>query len=92
MTPALIVDIDLAVLGSAPASFDEYERGIQSEYAWVPAVIFRQKRASILKSLLARRHVFHTPYFIERYESQARLNLERSVAMLERGFQNEVHA
>jgi predicted metal-dependent HD superfamily phosphohydrolase len=79
---ALVVDIDLAILGEEPAVFDEYERRIRQEYAWVPQATFRAKRAELLERFLARSYIYHTPYFRERLEAQARRNLERSNRML----------
>jgi predicted metal-dependent HD superfamily phosphohydrolase len=79
---ALTVDIDLAILGRPPADFDRYERQIRAEYAWVPAMYFRSKRAEILASFLARPSIYGTPLFRDRYEAAARANLERSLAAL----------
>lgn len=72
---ALLIDIDLAILGASPDRFEEYEQGIRNEYSWVPSLIFAVKRRSILEKFLQRETIFHTQYFIERYEQQARLNL-----------------
>jgi predicted metal-dependent HD superfamily phosphohydrolase len=74
---ALLIDIDLSILGAPPDRFEEYEQGIRSEYSWVPQPIFEAKRRSVLKKFLQRETIFHTQYFIERYERQARLNLGR---------------
>jgi predicted metal-dependent HD superfamily phosphohydrolase len=79
---ALTVDIDLAILGRPPADFDRYERQIRTEYAWVPGMFFRSKRAEILASFLARPSIYGTPRFRDRYEAAARANLERSLAAL----------
>jgi predicted metal-dependent HD superfamily phosphohydrolase len=72
---ALLIDIDLSILGASPDRFEEYEQGIRNEYSWVPSLIFAAKRRSILNKFLQRETIFHTQYFIERYERQARVNL-----------------
>jgi predicted metal-dependent HD superfamily phosphohydrolase len=33
---ALMLDVDLSILGSEPIHFSEYERQIRQEYSWVP--------------------------------------------------------
>lgn len=75
----LLVDVDLSILGAAPERFDEYERQIREEYAWVPAFVFRRKRAKILQGFLARPAIFSTALFRDRYEQRARANLKRSL-------------
>lgn len=78
----LLVDVDLAILGAAPARFDEYEQQIRAEYAWVPLPFYRRARAELLTGFLARpRLYFSAPMFAER-ESLARANLARSLAAL----------
>jgi predicted metal-dependent HD superfamily phosphohydrolase len=79
----ILVDADLSILGAQPARFQEYESQVRSEYAWVPDEMFRPTRAKILKEFLGRPHLFCTPQFRERYEAQARRNLQRSLARLE---------
>ncbi len=78
----LLIDIDLAILGSPPEEFDRYEEAVRREYRWVPALLYRRKRLAILESFLARDSTFLTEGIRERYESQARRNLSRSVARL----------
>ena len=75
----LLIDVDLSILGAAPERFDEYERQIREEYGWVPAFVFRRKRAEILEGFLARPSIFSTVHFRSRYERQARDNLARSL-------------
>src|SRR5512133_64427 len=81
---ALLVDIDLAILGSPDETFDRYEEGVRAEYAWVPEALFRGKRAELLEGFLARPTLFTTEVFRERLETQARANLARSIARLRR--------
>jgi predicted metal-dependent HD superfamily phosphohydrolase len=75
---ALLVDIDLAILGQPEERFDRYERQIREEYAWVPEPIFRQKRGEILEGFLARPFIYQTEPFRAKYEAAARANLSRS--------------
>ena len=79
----LLVDVDLSILGAAPVRFDEYERQIRQEYAWVPDAAFRQARANVLRGFLARPRIFGTPWFANRLEAPARANLARSLHALD---------
>ena len=81
----LLVDIDLAILGAEPQRFDEYEAQVRKEYAHVPDLFFRMARGRILKEFLARPSIYSTPYFKDRFEAQARANVERSLARTTRG-------
>ena len=79
--PAL-VDIDLSILGQPQKRFWEYEAQIRAEYAWVDAATFSQKRAEILETFLTRKRIYATDWFFDRYEQQARQNLQASIARL----------
>ena len=57
---AVIVDVDLSILGQGEKRFAEYEEQIRQEYGWVPAAIFASKRAEILESFLGAQ--IHFPY------------------------------
>ena len=78
----LFADIDLSILGQPGEVFDEYERGVRKEYAWVPEAAFRAGRSGILRSFLARPSIYGTGGFRARYENAARSNLERSLRSL----------
>ena len=80
---ALLCDIDLSILGRTPEVFDEFERRIRREYAWVPEPVYRGARAEILAGFLRRRSIFQTDFFRKRYESQARANLQRVIEKLQ---------
>jgi predicted metal-dependent HD superfamily phosphohydrolase len=55
---ALMVDIDLAILGASPARFAQYCEQVRCEYASVPEDVYRARRAVFLDSMLARPRVF----------------------------------
>ena len=76
---ALLVDVDLAILGAPVERFDEYERQVRDEYAWVPDVLFRRKRREILEAFLVRPYLYSTEHFRASLESAARANLARSI-------------
>ncbi len=82
---ALLVDIDLAILGATMERYAEYERQIREEYAWVPAVLFRRRRAALLERFLARQRVYVTPLLRDRLEERARANVVQSLAALRGG-------
>jgi predicted metal-dependent HD superfamily phosphohydrolase len=76
----LMADIDLASLALAPDRFDENSRRIRSEYLHVPEDTFIRNRNNMLGGLLKRPRIYYTDVFRDRYEGQARENLERAVS------------
>jgi len=46
---AIMIDIDLSILGAPTHIFDQYEKDIRIEYRKVPSLIFKPKRRKILK-------------------------------------------
>lgn len=76
----LLVDIDLAILGSPESRFSEYEQQIRAEYAWVPERTFHQRRREVLLSFLARENIYSTQHFRDALEQQARSNLRWAIA------------
>lgn len=80
---ALLLDVDLSILGASTARFDEYEAQVRVEYEWVPDQAYRSARGRILRGFLDRPALFHTPHFEALFEARARANLARSIARLE---------
>jgi predicted metal-dependent HD superfamily phosphohydrolase len=78
----LLCDIDLSILGRDPEVFDEFERRIRQEYAWVPEPMYRTSRSEVLAGFLRRRSIYQTEFFRARYEQLARSNLNRALADL----------
>lgn len=80
--PALLVDIDLAILGAPRARFEAYEQQIREEYVWVPWPTFCEKRAAILQQFLDRPQIYQTSYFYTQWEAAARHQLQQSLQRL----------
>lgn len=74
-----LLDIDLAILGSDPHRFAEYECQIKREYAWVDSDIYQLKRKQILKQFNQMNPIFQTHYFYQRFEQPAKINLKHHV-------------
>lgn len=79
---ALMVSIDLAILGAAPAAYDAYAAAIRAEYAHVPDAAFRQGRRGVLQGLLAGGALFPCAGLRDRFEAAARANIARELAAL----------
>ena len=79
---ALLIDIDLSILGQPPARFALYDQAIRREYDWVPAATFRTRRSAVLQHFLDRPRIYQTDHFYSRFEAQARQNLAQALALL----------
>lgn len=79
---AVLVDVDLSILGADATRFDEYERQIREEYSWVPGPLYRKARRQILRGFQDRERIYSTEYFRAHHETQARENIARSLDRL----------
>lgn len=80
---ALVADIDLAILGADPATFDAYERDVRAEYAFVPWERYRTARRRVLERLAAGDGPFRHEALRRDLGAAARRNLRRALARLE---------
>lgn len=79
---ALIADIDLSILGSAPSIYRRYAAAIRNEYSFVPDDQYAAGRTKILSGFLKRPQLFSGPSFREALESNARINLQTEIDLL----------
>ena len=80
---AVLLDLDLAVLGAGAAVYDEYERGIATEYVPVHGVArFRAGRLAFLQGVLAKPRIFITEAAHQSMDAAARANIGRAMAAL----------
>ena len=79
---ALVIDIDLSILGRDKATFALFERNIRREYQWVPITFFKRRRQRVLQSFLQHKAIYQTDYFRDCYEANARQNLKQAIIAL----------
>ncbi|MEO1064746.1 MAG: metal-dependent phosphohydrolase [Actinomycetota bacterium] len=58
---AVLVDADLAILAASPLDYERYRRRVRAEYGHVADDDWRRGRAAVLRSLLGRDRLFHSP-------------------------------
>ena len=78
----LLVDIDLAILGSPAERFERYDQDVRKEYAWVPGFRYQEARAEVLESFLDRPRLYHGEHAVALLEAQARINLTAALSRL----------
>jgi len=82
---ALFLDMDLSILGAPEDVYDQYEKDIRSEYAFVPAEAYRVGRGAVLSGFLNRSRLYFTDIAHAEWDAAARSNLARAMRALEQG-------
>ena len=80
---AVLVDADLAVLGSDSASYTAYATGVRAEYGHLPDEAWVRGRGDVLRRLLGRATLFETAPARQWWERSARANLTAELAGLD---------
>jgi predicted metal-dependent HD superfamily phosphohydrolase len=79
---AILISIDLAILGAAPSAYVAYAAAIRREYAHVGDDAYRAGRLAVLERFAARPAIYPDPSFAMRLEKQARANIAREIETL----------
>ena len=79
---AILISIDLSILGAEPARYDAYAAAIRQEFIHVSDADYRAGRAAVLRRFAARRVIYPNAGFAARYDQRARDNLARELASL----------
>ncbi len=78
----VLIDADLAILGTNQAQYWEYANAIRQEYAWIPETEYIKGRSQVLEKFLQRDRIYYTPLMFKIAEQSARSNIKAEVAML----------
>jgi predicted metal-dependent HD superfamily phosphohydrolase len=75
-------DADLSVLGQDWNSYSSYYKNVRKEYSIYPDLLYNPGRKKVLKHFIAMEKIFKTDYFYQKFESNARLNLQKELELL----------
>jgi len=79
---AILISIDLSILGAEPSRYDAYAAAIRQEFIHVRDTDYRAGRARVLGQFAARPVIFPDASFAATYDRRARENLARELASL----------
>ncbi|MBT2620496.1 hypothetical protein [Chryseobacterium sp. ISL-6] len=77
-----LLDADLSILGKDIETYLDYTKKIRKEYSIYPDLLYKPGRKKVLKHFLELENIFKTDYFKDRYEKQARINIEHELDKL----------
>ncbi len=75
-------DADLAILGSDHFAYLQYANQIRKEYKYYPDILYKPGRRKVLEHFLQMNSIFKTECFREKYEKNARENMEMELQSL----------
>ncbi|WP_404986829.1 hypothetical protein ACI513_07570 [Chryseobacterium sp. M5] len=71
-----LLDADLSVLGKTSEVYSEYTKQIRKEYSIYPDFLYKPGRKKVLQHFLELESIYKTEFFRNKYEIQARENIE----------------
>lgn len=78
----ILTDADLSTLGKDWNTYEAYFKAIRKEYRIYPNLLYNPARKKVLEHFLAMPAIYKTDFFKNKYEKQARLNLEKELRLL----------
>ena len=75
-------DADLSILGQNWNNYTNYAKNVRKEYSIYPALVYNSGRKKVLEHFLKMERIFKTIYFFEKFELQAKQNLQKELDAL----------
>ncbi len=75
-------DADLSILGENWESYFKYLNAVRKEYSIFPNLIYNPGRKKVLNHFLGMDKIYKTNYFYEKFEMQAKLNMQKEISLL----------
>lgn len=76
------MDIDLSILAANKDLYLDYAEQVRNEYKVFPSFMYRRGRKKALQHLLSADRIYKTDLFRDKWEQQARANLEMELSYL----------
>lgn len=80
----ILLDADLAILGSPELEYKAYTQAIRQEYAWVNQQSYIVGRQQVLSYFLQRKRIYFTKQMFVSLEASARRNMQNEILDLTR--------
>jgi len=75
-------DVDLSVLGQNWEAYSAYYKNVRKEYAIYPDLLYNPGRKKVLNHFLEMESIFKTEYFHNKFEEQAKQNIQQEIELL----------
>lgn len=75
-------DADLSVLGKDWETYSLYFQNVRKEYSIYPNFMYNPGRKKVLSHFLSMERIFKTTFFHNKFETQAKQNLQKEMALL----------
>jgi len=79
---AVLLDLDLSILGTDWNTYKKYISNIRQEYKVYPDFMYNPGRKKVLNHFLERENLYFTEHYKQQYEQQARENLSHEIKLL----------
>jgi predicted metal-dependent HD superfamily phosphohydrolase len=77
------LDADLSILGQPWEMYSQYCKNVRKEYTIYPDLVYNPGRKKVINHFLAMNRIFKTPFFYDKFELQARQNLQKEIQLIE---------
>ncbi len=75
----ILLDADLAILGSKKSEYNQYTQAIRQEYIWVPEAEYFAARKKVLEKFMQRKNIYFTQLMQQAKEQTARNNIKAEI-------------
>ncbi|TDS17104.1 putative metal-dependent HD superfamily phosphohydrolase [Maribacter caenipelagi] len=76
------IDADLSVLGQSWETYSLYFKNVRKEYGIYPTFMYNSGRKKVLNHFLSMDRIFKTDFFYNKFETQAKQNLQQELQSL----------